>query len=121
MCFWFVQCTILRFHSKSNIHAPVKKSLKIPNGLSETIYRRTDNAVAKRKKVQKDQQLSTKHTYKTKYRKMNPTKTGRLDVTELLLKVALNTKNQNQIRGLYLYSVVHRACSKNRNPHKHNF
>ena len=43
--------------------------------------------------------------------KMNPTKTGRHDVTELLLKVALNTKIQNQNRGLYLYSVVHRPCS----------
>jgi hypothetical protein len=66
-----------------------KKSLKIPNGKSESVYRRrTDNTMAKRyqrvnqnpyieeeqttqwpkEKVQKDNQWSTKHTYKTKDR-----------------------------------------------------
>ena len=45
-----------------------KKSLKIPKGQSETVYRRRiDNTMAK-KKVQKDKQRSTKHTYKTKDR-----------------------------------------------------
>ena len=66
----------------------IKKSLKIPKGQSETVYRRrTDNTMAKRyqrgnqkpyieeqttqwpkEKVQKDKQQSTKHTYKTKDR-----------------------------------------------------
>jgi hypothetical protein len=37
-------------------------------GVSESVYRRrTDNTMAKRK-VQKDKQRSTKHTYKTKDR-----------------------------------------------------
>ena len=44
-----------------------KKSLKIPKGQSESVYRRTDNTMAKRK-VQKGKQRSTKHTYKTKDR-----------------------------------------------------
>jgi len=39
-----------------------KKSLKIPKGQSESIYR-TDNTMVKRKKVQKDKQRSTKHTH----------------------------------------------------------
>jgi hypothetical protein len=43
-----------------------KKSLKIPKGQSESIYK-TDNTMAKRKKVQKDKQRSTKQTH-------NPTK-----------------------------------------------
>ena len=44
----------------------LKKSWKIPKGQSEFVYRRrTDNTMAKRK-VQKDKQRSTKHTYKTK-------------------------------------------------------
>jgi hypothetical protein len=46
----------------------LKKSLKIPKGQSESVYRRrTDNTMVKRK-VQKDKQRSTKHTYKTKDR-----------------------------------------------------
>ena len=45
-----------------------KESLKIPKGQSESVYRRrTNNTMAKRK-VQKDKQRSTKHTYKTKDR-----------------------------------------------------
>jgi len=45
-----------------------KKSLKIPKGQSESVYRRrTDNTMAQ-KKVQNDKQRSTKHTYKTKDR-----------------------------------------------------
>jgi hypothetical protein len=45
-----------------------KKSLKIPKGQSESVYRRrTDNTMAK-EKVQKDKQRSTKHTHKTKDR-----------------------------------------------------
>jgi hypothetical protein len=44
-----------------------KKSLKIPKGQSESVYRRrTDNTVAKRKSTKV--QRSTKHTYKTKDR-----------------------------------------------------
>ena len=40
-----------------------KKSLKIPKGQLESVYRRrTDNTMAKRKK---DKRRSTKHTYKT--------------------------------------------------------
>ena len=39
-----------------------KKSLKISKGQSEFVYRRTDNTMAKKKKVQKDKQRSTKHT-----------------------------------------------------------
>ena len=45
----------------------LKKSLKIPKGQSESVYRRTDNTMAK-KNVQKDKQRSTKHIYKTKDR-----------------------------------------------------
>jgi hypothetical protein len=65
-----------------------RKSLKIPNGQSESVYWRTDNTMAKRQKnrqhngqkteeqttqwpkekVQKDEQRSTKHTHKTKDR-----------------------------------------------------
>ena len=42
-----------------------KKSLKIPKGQSESVYRiRTDNTMAK-ETVQKDKQRSTKHTHKT--------------------------------------------------------
>ena len=45
-----------------------KKSVKIPKGQSEAVYRRrTDNTMAKRKST-KDKQQSTKHTYKTKDR-----------------------------------------------------
>jgi hypothetical protein len=41
-----------------------KKSLKMPKGQTEFVYRRrTDNTMAKRK-VQKDKKRSTKHTYK---------------------------------------------------------
>jgi len=43
-----------------------KKSLKIPKGQSETVYRRrTDNTMAKRKST-KGQTTIDKHTYKTK-------------------------------------------------------
>ena len=52
-----------------------KKSLKIPKGQSESVYRRrTDNTMAKIKIKQKEKQRSTKHTYKTKDR--TPLKTG---------------------------------------------
>ena len=40
------------------------KSLKIPKGQSESVYRRTDKTIVKGK-VLKDKQRSTKHTYKT--------------------------------------------------------
>ena len=46
----------------------IKKSLKIPKGKSESVYRRrTGNTMAKRKST-KDKQRSTKHIYKTKDR-----------------------------------------------------
>ena len=52
-----------------------KKSLKIPKG--QSVYRRTNNTMAKKKKVQKDKQRSAKHTYKTKDRVTRiPLKTG---------------------------------------------
>jgi len=35
------------------------------------------------------------------------TKTGRHDITEILLKVALNTKNQNQIKSLYCMATLY--------------
>ena len=56
----------------------LKKGLKIPKGQSESVYRRrTDNTMAKKKKVQKDKQRSTTHTYKTKDRETRtPLKTG---------------------------------------------
>ena len=51
-----------------------KKSLKIPKGQSESVYRRTQWP---KEKIQKDKQRSTKHTYKTKDRvTRNPPKTG---------------------------------------------
>ena len=56
--------------NKTDHHAEIflKKSLKIPKGQSETVYRRkTENKMAK-KMVQKNKQLSTKHTYKTQDR-----------------------------------------------------
>ena len=53
-----------------------KKSLKIPKGQSESVYRRTDTKWPK-ENVQKDKQRSTKHTYKTKDRVTRiPLKTG---------------------------------------------
>jgi hypothetical protein len=60
------------------VESGIKKSLKIPKGQSECVYRsRADNTMAKRKKVQKDKQRSTKHTYKTKDRvTRTPLKTG---------------------------------------------
>ena len=45
-----------------------KQRLKIPKGQSESVYRRIENTMAKRKKIQKDKQRSTKHTYKVKVR-----------------------------------------------------
>jgi hypothetical protein len=35
------------------------------------------------------------------------TKTGLHDISEILLKVAFNTKNQNQIKSIYLYLQTH--------------
>ena len=50
--------------------------LKISNGQSESVNRRTDNTMAKRNE-QKDKQHSTKHTHKTKERiTRTPLKTG---------------------------------------------
>ena len=55
----------------------LKKSLKIPKGQSEFVYRRrTDNTMAKRKST-KGRTRSTKHTYKTKDRvTRTPLRTG---------------------------------------------
>jgi hypothetical protein len=45
----------------------INKSLKIPKGQTEIVYRRGIYiTIAKRKKVQKDKQRSTKHTNITK-------------------------------------------------------
>ena len=59
-------------------YVDIKKSLKIPKGQSESVYRRRrGNTMTRRKKVQKDKQRSTKHTYKTKDRvTRTPLKTG---------------------------------------------
>ena len=63
----------LRIH---NLSSDCKKSLKIPKGQSDSVKRRTDNTMAKRK-IQKDKQRSTKHTYKTKdWVTWTPLKTG---------------------------------------------
>ena len=43
------------------------KSLKLPKGQSESVYRRrTDISQWAKEKVQKDKQRSTKHIHKTK-------------------------------------------------------
>ena len=50
--------------------------MKIPKGQSESVNQRTDNTWPK-EKVQKNKQLYTKHTYKTKDRvTRTPLKTG---------------------------------------------
>ena len=54
-----------------------KKSLRIPKGQSESVYRRRTDTQWPMEKVQKDKQRSTKHTYKTKDRVIRtPVKTG---------------------------------------------
>jgi hypothetical protein len=78
----FTNCVTFTFHraclleitlgdvNNRTLVSPIfcKKSFKIPKGQSEFVYRRrTDNTMVKRK-VQKDKQRSTKHTYKTKDR-----------------------------------------------------
>ena len=45
-----------------------RKSLKIPKGQSESVYRRKQTTQRPKEKVQKDKQRSTKHTYKAKDR-----------------------------------------------------
>jgi hypothetical protein len=45
-----------------------KKSLKIPKGQSENVYRRIDNKKMPKEKAKKDKQRSGKHTYQTKHR-----------------------------------------------------
>ena len=42
--------------------------MKRSDGQSESVYQRTDNTMAKRKKVQKEKQQSIRHTYKAKGR-----------------------------------------------------
>jgi hypothetical protein len=49
-------------------------------GQSVSVYRRTDNTMAKRKNVQKEKQPSTKHTYEAKVR-----------VTRIPLKTEVNS------------------------------
>ena len=62
------ECTWLRLFQKSIGYTNSKKSLKIPKGQSKSVYRRrTDNTMGE-KRIQKDKQRSTKHTYKTKDR-----------------------------------------------------
>jgi short subunit dehydrogenase-like uncharacterized protein len=52
---------------QKNYFPSYKNSLKIPKGQSEIVYRRTEHNCQK-KKVQKDKQRSTQHTYKAKDR-----------------------------------------------------
>ena len=55
-------------HIRHRYYMMIKKSLKIPKGQSESVYRRrTDNTMPK-EKGQKDKQQSTKHTPKPKDR-----------------------------------------------------
>jgi hypothetical protein len=62
------ECTWLRLFQKSIGYTNSKKSLKIPKGQSESVYRRrTDNTMG-RGGVQKEKQRSTKHAYKIKDR-----------------------------------------------------
>ena len=67
--FFYSSCSndgVIVFHQG---YEHIEKDLKIPKGQSESVYRRrTDNTVVKRKKVHKDKQRSTKHTYKPKDR-----------------------------------------------------
>jgi len=56
-----------------------KNSLNIPKGLSESIYRRRTTTTWPTENKQKDKQVSTKHTHKTKDRRSsntNPLRTG---------------------------------------------
>ena len=66
------------FKQYYNIIAVCKKSLKIPKGQSEYPYIEEEQTTQWREeKVQKDKQISTKHTYKTKDRIIrSPLKTG---------------------------------------------
>ena len=58
-----------------------KNSLKIPKGLSESVYRRTDNTMAKRKKYERANNDKQNATQKTKDQaKRNPIKTGSTQV-----------------------------------------
>jgi hypothetical protein len=62
----FVQSEINPKHQKTKKRKSViyKKSLKISKRQSESVYRRrTDKHNGQEKKVQKDKQRSTKHTY----------------------------------------------------------
>ena len=99
------------------------KSLKIPMGQSESVDRRTDNTMAKRK-VQKDKQRSTKHTYKTKDRvTRTPLKTGgelmcsgsdthRVDQTlDILFKQTIYTSYKDCIMTIYLKHILFLNCS----------
>ena len=56
-----------------------KKRLKIPKGQSVSVYRKTDNTMAK-KKVHKEKQRLTKHAYEAKVR-----------VTRIPLKAGVNS------------------------------
>jgi topoisomerase IA-like protein len=53
-------------HSQRNLH--FKKSLKIPKGNQNPQIDEEQTTQWLKEKGQKDQQRSTKHTYKTKYR-----------------------------------------------------
>ena len=64
-------------------------SFKISKGYSESVNRRTDNAMAKRK-GQKNKQRSTKHAHKTKDQvTQTPLKTGRTIDTQRVIIIYL--------------------------------
>jgi len=79
-----------------NIHSTDKKSLTIPKRSSESVYRRTNNTMAKRKR---DKQRSTKHTYKTKDRvTQSPLKTGGVKGRDKRLKMCVGALNKGILR-----------------------
>ena len=89
-----------------------KKSLKIPKGQSESVYRRTDTKWPN-EKVQKDKQRSTKHTHKTKDRvTRTPLKTGvnsgapEVTSSRLLVYSSTNKTNRNDITEIFFLSGV---------------
>jgi hypothetical protein len=85
--------------------------LKIPKRGNQNPYIEEEQTTQWPKgKVQKDTQQSTKHTHKTKGRvSSSTTKTGRHDIAEALLKMALNTINQinqNQIESFTVTTII---------------
>ena len=81
-----------------NIHSTDKKSLTIPKRSSESVYRRTDNTMAKGKRA-KGQTTIYKHTYKTKDRvTQSPLKTGGVKGRDKRLKMCVGALNKGILR-----------------------